>query len=130
MVGALVREDDKRVYGDAGCTGMWKHIDEEKGAPHSKCCVVAKRGAIKKMDESPMKTLLLAIEKAEASIRAKVEHSFHDQESLRLPKGALKGLGQESCATFQPVRAGQPGGHDVRAKLMGPVRLESGLVAG
>lgn len=30
MVGALVREDDKRVYGDAGYTGMWKHPGEEK----------------------------------------------------------------------------------------------------
>lgn len=82
MADALVRENDKRVYGDAGYTGMWKHLDEEKDAPDSKCCIAAKRGAIKKMDDSPMKTLLLAIEKSKASIRAKVEHPFHVIKNL------------------------------------------------
>ena len=42
----------------------------------------AKRGAIKKMDDSPMKALLLAIEKTKASIRAKVEHPFHVIKNL------------------------------------------------
>lgn len=77
MAGHLVRDDDQRVYGDAGYTGMWKYLDEEKDAPDSRCCVAAKRNAIKKMDDSPMNALLLAIEKAKASIRAKVEHPFH-----------------------------------------------------
>ena len=48
---------------------MWKHLEEEKDAPDSRCCVSAKRGAIKKIDDSPMKALLLKIEKAKASIR-------------------------------------------------------------
>jgi len=66
-----------------------------------------------KMDDSPKKTLLLAIEKAKASIRAKVGAPVScDQEPLRLPEGALQGVGQESCATFQPIRAGQPGAGD------------------
>ncbi|MGO1344269.1 IS5 family transposase [Chromohalobacter japonicus] len=82
MAGALVRDDDKRVYGDAGYTGMGKHLDEEKDASDSRCCVAAKRGAIKKMDDSPMKALLLAIEKTKASIRAKVEHPFHVIKNL------------------------------------------------
>ncbi len=69
MAGHLVRDDDQRVYGDAGYTGMWKHLEEEKDAPDSRCCVSAKRGAIKKIDDSPMKALLLKIEKAKASIR-------------------------------------------------------------
>ncbi|MCE9662956.1 IS5 family transposase [Halomonas sp. M5N1S17] len=30
MAGHLVREDDKRVYGDAGYLGVWKHLGEEK----------------------------------------------------------------------------------------------------
>ena len=77
MAGALVREDDKRVYGDAGYTGMWKYLGEEKDAKDSKCCIAAKRGTLKKMEEGPVKTLLLAIEKPKASIRAKVEHPFH-----------------------------------------------------
>ncbi|MEQ5803193.1 IS5 family transposase [Halomonas sp. H10-9-1] len=101
MAGALVREDDKRVYGDAGYTGMWKHLDEEKDAPDSKCCVAAKRGAIKKMDDSPMKTLLLAIEKAKASIRAKVEHPFHVIKNLfGYRKVRYKGLVKNQAQLF------------------------------
>ena len=101
MAGALVREDDKRVYGDAGYTGMWKHLDEEKDAPDSKCCVAAKRGAIKKMDGSPMKTLLLAFEKAKASIRAKVEHPFHVIKNLfGYRKTRYKGLAKNQAQLF------------------------------
>jgi transposase, IS5 family len=101
MAGALVREDDKRVYGDAGYTGMWKHLDEEKDAPDSKCCVAAKRGVIKKMDDSPMKTLLLAIEKAKASIRAKVEHPFHVIKNLfGYRKVRYKGLAKNQAQLF------------------------------
>ncbi len=101
MAGALVREDDKRVYGDAGYTGMWKHIDEEKDASDSRCCVAAKRGAIKKMDDSPMKTLLLAIEKAKASIRAKVEHPFHVIKNLfGYRKVRYKGLVKNQAQLF------------------------------
>lgn len=101
MAGALVREDDKRVYGDAGYTGMWKHLDEKKDAPGSKCCVAAKRGAIKKMDDSPMKTLLLAIEKAKASIRAKVEHPFHVIKNLfGYRKVRYKGLAKNQAQLF------------------------------
>lgn len=101
MAGALVREDDKRVYGDAGYTGMWKHLDEEKDATDSKCCVAAKRSAIKKMDDSPMKTLLLAIEKAKASIRAKVEHPFHVIKNLfGYRKVRYKGLAKNHAQLF------------------------------
>ena len=101
MAGALVREDDKRVYGDAGYTGMWKHLDKEKDAPDSKCCVAAKRGAIKKMDGSPMKTLLLAFEKAKASIRAKVEHPFHVIKNLfGYRKTRYKGLAKNQAQLF------------------------------
>jgi len=101
MAGALVREDDKRVYGDAGYTGMWKHLGEEKDAPDSKCCVAAKRGAIKKMDDSPMKTMLLAIEKAKASIRAKVEHPFHVIKNLfGYRKVRYKGLAKNQAQLF------------------------------
>jgi len=101
LAGALIREDDKRVYGDAGYTGMWKHIGEEKDAPNSKCCVAAKRSAIKKMDDGPMKTLLLAIEKAKASIRAKVEHPFHVIKNLfGYRKVRYKGLAKNQAQLF------------------------------
>ena len=101
MAGHLVRNDDKRVYGDAGYTGIGKYLDEEKAAPDSRCCVAAKRGAIKKLDESPMKALLLAIEKAKASIRAKVEHPFHVIKNLfGYRKVRYKGLAKNQAQLF------------------------------
>lgn len=77
MAGHLVWEDDRQAYDDAGYTGMGNYMDEEKNAMVSQCSIAAKRGTRKKkMEEvSPMKTLLLAFEKA--NIRAKMEHPFH-----------------------------------------------------
>ncbi|NYS62631.1 IS5 family transposase [Vreelandella salicampi] len=101
MVNQLVRDDDKQVYGDAGYTGMWKYLDEEKDAPDSRCCVAAKRSPIKKMEDGPMKTLLLAIEKAKASIRAKVEHPFHVIKNLfGYRKVRYKGLAKNQAQLF------------------------------
>ncbi|WP_404295634.1 IS5 family transposase [Halomonas sp.] len=101
MAGALVREDDKRVYGDAGYNGMWKHLGEEKDDPDSRCCVAAKRGTIKKMEDSPMKALLLELEKAKASIRAKVEHPFHVIKNLfGYRKVRYKGLAKNQAQLF------------------------------
>jgi len=55
-----------------------------------------------------MKTLLLAIVKAKASIRAKVEHSFHAIKNLfDYRKVRYKGLAKEPASVIQPVRAGQ-----------------------
>ncbi len=101
MVGALVRDDDKRVYGDAGYTGMWKHLDEEEDVPNSRCCVAAKRGTLKKLEDSTMETLLLAFEKAKASIRAKVEHPFHVIKNLfGYRKVRYKGLAKNQAQLF------------------------------
>lgn len=86
---------------------MWKHLDEEKDALESCCCVAAKRAAIKKMEDNPMKTLLLEIQKAKASIRAKVEHPFHIIKNLSgSPEGALQGAGQELGAAVQLIQSG------------------------
>ncbi len=126
LAGALVREDDKRVYGDAVYTGMGKHLDEEKDASDSRCCVAAKRGAIKKMDESPMKTRLLAIEKAKASIRF-----MSSRTSFATGRCATRGWPSTrrnfSACSDWPTLCWR---HDAKAKLMGPVRLESALAAG
>lgn len=101
MAGGLVRDDDKRVYGDAGYLGMWKYLGEEKDAPDSRCCIAAKRGAIKKMEDSPMRTLLLKFEKAKASIRAKVEHPFHVIKNLfGYRKVRYKGLAKNQAQLF------------------------------
>jgi transposase, IS5 family len=77
MTSELIRDDDKCVYGDAGYTGIWKHLEEEKYTPGYRCCVAAKRGTIKKLEDTPMKAFLLGIEKNNTSIRAKAKHPFH-----------------------------------------------------
>ncbi len=101
MAGHLVRDDDERVYGDAGYTGMGKYLDEEKNDPDSRCCVAAKRTTIKKMDDGPLKTLRLAIEKAKARIRAKVEHPFHVIKNLfGYRKVRYKGLAKNQAQLF------------------------------
>lgn len=101
QVGELVREDDKQVYGDAGYVGMWKYLGEEKESSDSRCCVAAKRGTIKKMKEGEKKTLLLKLEKAKASIRAKVEHPFHVIKNLfGYRKLRYKGLAKNQAQLF------------------------------
>ncbi|SEK46236.1 IS5 family transposase [Halomonas daqiaonensis] len=101
MAGHLVRQDDKRVYGDAGYLGVWKYLDEEKDDPDSRCCIAAKRGAIKKREDSPLKTLLLAFEKTKASIHAKVEHPFHVIKNLfGYRKVRYKGLAKNQTQLF------------------------------
>jgi IS5 family transposase len=80
---------------------MGKYLNEEKDAPNSRCCVAAKRGTIKKMEGSPRKTLLLAFEKAKASIRAKVEHPFHVIKNLfGYRKVRYKGLAKNQALLF------------------------------
>ena len=101
MAGHLVRDDDKRVYGDAGYTGMGKYLGEEKEAPAFRCCIAAKRGILKKMEASPMKTQLLAFEKVKASIRAKVEHPFHVIKNLfGYRKVRYKGMAKNQAQLF------------------------------
>ncbi|EWH01966.1 hypothetical protein Q427_11305 [Halomonas sp. BC04] len=101
MTSHLVRDDDTRVYGDAGYTGMWNYLNEEKDAPDSRCCVAAKRGSIKAMEDSPMKTLLLEYEKNKASIRVKVEHPFHVIKNLfGYRKVRYKGLAKNQAQLF------------------------------
>lgn len=101
MSDQLVRDEDKLVYGDAGYTGMWKYLGEENAAAASRCCVAAKRGSIKKMKDGLRKTLLQAIEKEKASIRAKVEHPFHVVKNLfGYKKARYKGLAKNQAQLF------------------------------
>lgn len=101
MSGQLAREDDKRVYGDAGYTGMWTYLGEKRNAPDTRCCVAAKRGSIKKMKDGMEKTLRQAIEKEKARIRAKVEHPFHVVKNVFGHKKArYKGMAKNQAQLF------------------------------
>ena len=101
MTGHLVREDDKRIYGDAGYLGMEKYLGEGKHGPDTRCCAAARRGAIKRMEDSRKKALLLAFEKTKASIRAKVEYPFHVIKNLfGYRKVRYKGLAKNQAQLF------------------------------
>jgi len=104
MEGHLVREDDKRIVGDAGYLGMANYLGEDTQDPETRCCAVPlyiRRGAIKKMEDSRKKTLLQAFEKTKASIRAKVEHPFHIIKNLfGYRKVRYKGLTKNQAQLF------------------------------
>lgn len=131
LAGHLVGDDDKRVYGGAGYTGMWKYLVEEKDASDSWCCIAAKRGTINKMEDSPMKTLLLGFQKAKASIRDKVEHPFHVIKNLfGCRKVRYKGLTRNQAQLFSLFGlANLVLATRCRSRVDGPVRLESGMAA-
>ncbi|NYS36600.1 transposase, partial [Streptococcus danieliae] len=67
----------------------------------TRCCSAVRRGAIKKMEDSRKKMLLLALEKTKASIRAKVEHPFHVIKNLfGYRKVRYKGLTKNQAQLF------------------------------
>lgn len=101
MTGHLVRENDKRIYGDAGYFGIGKYLDEDKHEPDTRCCAAARRGRIKKMENTPKKSLILIFEKIKANIRAKVEYPFHVINNLLgYRKARYKGLAKKQAQLF------------------------------
>ena len=72
VVDELLHGKEKVVHADAGYTGAEKRVPRKKLA----WSIAAKRGKLKAMPEGKEKTRLQAIEKAKASIRARVEHPF------------------------------------------------------
>jgi transposase, IS5 family len=72
-----------------------------EGHSDSRCCVAAKRGTIKKMEDSPMKTLLLEIREGQGQHprQGRAPVSCH-QEPLRLPEGSLQGAGRNQAQLF------------------------------
>ena len=101
MVRHLVREDGKRIDGDTGCFGMGKYLVEEKQSSETRCFAAVRRSAIKKMEDSWKKTLMLAFEKTKTNIYAKVEHPFHVTKNLfGYRKVCYKGLTKNQAQLF------------------------------
>lgn len=80
MANDLLHGDEKRVYADAGYTGVAKR--PEHSGKTLDWNVAHKRGQIKKLPEGEEKELICYIEKLKASVRAKVEHPFHVIKNL------------------------------------------------
>lgn len=73
--GDLLHGDEKRVYADAGYTGVEKR--DEVADVEVAWYVALKRSTVKALPEGEEKTLTTYIEKIKAHVRAKVEHPFN-----------------------------------------------------
>ena len=87
----LLHGEEQVVFLDAGYTGVEKRAEvKEKKV---KWLVAMKRGKLKAMPEDRLKTLTGQLERAKASVRAKVEHAFHVLKNLfHYRKVRYKGL--------------------------------------
>ena len=87
----LLHGEEQVVFLDAGYTGIEKRAEvKEKKV---KWLVAMKRGKLKAMPEDRLKTLTGQLERAKASVRAKVEHAFHVLKNLfHYRKVRYKGL--------------------------------------
>jgi transposase, IS5 family len=91
----LLHGQETQVHADAGYVGIEKReeIAEEDPTGRIDWQIAKRRGPIKKMAEGPEKDLILAEEKAKASVRAFVEHPFHILKNLfRHRKTRYRGL--------------------------------------
>ncbi len=96
---AMLHGHEEHAFGDAGYTGVEKR-DEMQGKS-VKWQVAVKRGKIKSMRDGIVKDLLIAVERAKAKIRARVEHPFHVIKNLFCHrKVRYKGLTKNTAQLF------------------------------
>jgi IS5 family transposase len=97
---ALLHGEERVVFADAGYTGADKR--EELKDSDITWHIAARRSTIKKMDATrPLRAVLEALERAKASIRAKVEHPFHVVKNLfHHRKTRYKGLEKNTAQVF------------------------------
>lgn len=96
---ALLHGHEEHAFGDAGYTGGEKR-DEMQGKS-VKWQVAVKRGKIKAMRDGAVKDLLIAVERAKARIRARVEHPLHVIKNLfGHRKVRYKGLVKNTAQLF------------------------------
>lgn len=73
----LVHGEEKVVLADAGYIGVEKRKEVKAQHPELKWGVAKKRQSLEKLPEGELKHTLKGFERFKASLRAKVEHSFH-----------------------------------------------------
>ncbi|MCG3171195.1 MAG: IS5 family transposase ISBmu2 [Pseudomonadales bacterium] len=96
----LLHGEEEVAFADAGYVGAPRRA--ELDGKHVEWQIAAKRGTIKKLaQDSAYRVALEALEKAKASMRAKVEHPFHVVKNLfRHRKARYKGLGKNAAQLF------------------------------
>jgi len=115
MAGHLVRDDDERVYGDAGIRrcGLHRHGEVPgRREGRSKRPVLCRRQTRhpQEAERQPHENVAAGDREGQGqhSSQGGAPVSCH-QEPLRLPQGSLQGAGQESGAAVHPVRPRQSG---------------------
>lgn len=96
----LLHGEEEVVFADAGYTGAPKR--DGLSGKDVEWQIAARRGSIKRLSEgSAYRVALEALEKAKASMRAKVEHPFHVVKNLfRHRKARYKGLAKNEAQLF------------------------------
>lgn len=96
---SLLHGDETDVFGDAGYQGVEKR-EENQGVPVN-WHVAMRPGKRRALPETPLGELQEQLERAKASIRAKVEHPFHVVKNLfRHRKTRYKGLAKNTAQLF------------------------------
>ena len=96
---ALLHGEETEVFADAGYQGVEKRV-ESRETP-VKWHVAMKRGKRKALPATAWGTLVEQIERAKASIRAKVEHPFHVVKNLfKHKKTRYRGLAKNEAQLF------------------------------
>jgi transposase, IS5 family len=91
--GELLHGQETQVHADAGYIGVEKREEITALNRPIDWQIAGKRGQIKKQEEGPEKERLKAAEKAQASVRAFVEHPFHILKNIfRHRKVRYRGL--------------------------------------
>ena len=94
QVEALLHGEKKFVHGDAGYIGADKRLSRKR----IKWRIAAKRGRIKAMHDSPLKTAIQELETLKAKIRARVEHPFRVlKKEWGFEKVRFKGLAKNTA---------------------------------
>ncbi|BDT58106.1 IS5 family transposase [Massilia varians] len=92
----LLHGDETMVFGDAGYQGADKR--PENAAKAVTWHIAMKRSARKAMKKNPLGRMKEKLEKAKASVRAKVEHPFHVLKNLfRHRKTRYRGLAKNTA---------------------------------
>jgi transposase, IS5 family len=94
VVDALLHGREEVVHADSGYTGSDKRIKRKNVTWH----IAAKRGRLKAMADGREKRVLERVEKAKASVRAKVEHPFRViKRQFGLMKVRFRGLAKNTA---------------------------------
>jgi IS5 family transposase len=97
----LLHGEEKDVFADAGYLGVEKRPEIQAREQPVTWHIAAKRGRIKALRESPLKTAIQALEKVKAQVRAVVEHPFHVLKNLfGHRKARYRGLAKNEAQLF------------------------------